>query len=159
MMMKNVSLGLFLAAFLSGCSGASPGSTPEETADAFAELWIEQRIEARDRSLDRSKRNLDDRDGERFLWADRGVFRKGREKVEARIEFIEDNRGSYDKIEYDIADIQVHKNGNRTVVLKFWMNDEQSEGGPDSYYLMPTSTTVRLEMTQIDEEWLIIGKN
>lgn len=157
--MKNVSLGLVLAAFLSGCSGASPGSTPEETADAFANLWIDQRIEKRDRSIDNTKRTLDENDGERSLWADRGEFRKGREKSEARIEFIEDNRSSYDEIEYDIADIRAKENGNRTVVLKFWMNDEQSGGGLDSYYLMPTSTTVRLEMTQIDGEWLIISKN
>jgi len=157
--MKKVSLAIVLAAFLSGCTGASPGSTPEETAEAYAQLWIDQTIEKRDRSIENTKRSLDENDSKRSLWADRGGFRKGREQAEARIEFIEDNRGSYDEIEYDIADIRANKNGNRTVVLKFWMNDEQSGGGVDSYYLMPTSTTVRLEMTQIDGEWLIISEN
>ena len=157
--MKNVSLALVLGSVLAGCGGASPGNTPEETANEYANLWIERKLDQRDRSIENYLKDLDEEEDQRSLWADRGRFQKDREEPESRIEFVEENRSAYDDITFDITDIRANKNGTRTVVLKFWLNEPKSGGQPNSYYLMPTPVSVKLEMAEIDGEWLILKKH
>ncbi len=142
-------LGFGVALVLSGC-GASPGDTPEETAKIRAEKSMEKSRLRVDQRLEDMRFKLECLEKQMEWMADRGEMLLEADKLQARIEFYEDNLDKLKDIEFNITEVRVDKDDEKKaeVKVKFWgyevKQDRENykdldllfESTPDTYHLI-----------------------
>lgn len=123
-------LGFGVALVLSGC-GASPGDTPEETARILAEKSVEKSRLRVDQRLEDMRFKLECLEKEMEWMADRGEMLLEADKLQARIEFYEDNLDKLkDDIEFNITEVRMDKDDEKKaeVKVKFWGYEVKQDG-------------------------------